>query len=198
MTIADKRTAILQAVEEMVRDRRMHEVTLDQVAEAAHVGKGTIYRYFRNKEDMFFRLATHGHDELCDMIEECAFAGGTASFRKNLEHMCDRISEFFQGRRALMRVMGDHEERMRALHMKSREAFEQRRAKLRSSVAKVLATGIQTGEIRTDVPMETLAHVLLGMIRSRSRPFGHGLKEGPPVSTMVELFLNGAKEKLEK
>ena len=53
----DKRIAIMRAAERLFHNRRFHEVTLEEVAEAAQVGKGTIYRYFADKDDLFFQVA---------------------------------------------------------------------------------------------------------------------------------------------
>ncbi|RPI59812.1 MAG: TetR/AcrR family transcriptional regulator, partial [Planctomycetaceae bacterium] len=65
----DKRLQIMQAAEKLFTSRRFHEVTTDDIAKSAHVGKGTIYNYFKDKDDMFFQMATNGFDELCDLLQ---------------------------------------------------------------------------------------------------------------------------------
>jgi len=44
-------------VEKLFTSRRFHKITVDDVAQAAQVGKGTIYRYFQNKDDLFSQTA---------------------------------------------------------------------------------------------------------------------------------------------
>ncbi len=188
----DKREAILKAAEEMVQNRRFHEVTLDEVAQAARVSKGTIYNYFEDKEDLFFQLATHGHDQLCDAVRDCAASQTPTSFQERLEQVCTRISEFFQSRHALMRVMGDQESRIRALHHKHRQVFKQHRGRLRAAVAKVLAVGIPDGQVRTDVPLEVLAEFLMGLMATRGRAF-HDQEQPPSISLLVDIFLHGVR-----
>ena len=36
----------------------------DRIAKVAKLGKGTIYRYFKNKEELFFSVVDRGLDEL--------------------------------------------------------------------------------------------------------------------------------------
>ena len=49
----DKRATILKAASDVFKGRRFDEVTLDEIAVRAGVGKGTLYLYFKNKEDLF-------------------------------------------------------------------------------------------------------------------------------------------------
>jgi AcrR family transcriptional regulator len=188
---------ILDAVEQMVRDRRFHEVTLDEVAEAAHVGKGTIYRYFKDKDDLFFQLAVHGHEELCAAIKESAADDSGRPFEQRLVAVCERIDGFFRGRHALMRIMGEQTGRMQALHGKYRTEFEQRRAQLRAAVSKVLALGKATDELRNDVPLETLARLLLGLLRARAMEKPEDASSGACLALMVDLFLNGVRARAQ-
>ena len=193
-----KRTAILGAAEQMVRDQRFHEVTLDEVARVAGVGKGTIYRHFKDKDDLFFQLATHGLDELCETIDQSASSGDAVAFERRLLVMCTAISEFFLGRHALLRVMGEHEARVRALHLSKREAFEKHRATLRGAVAKVLALGIPGGRVRTDIPLDVQAQFLLGLMRTRDHAFGHDAEHRLSISVVIDVFLHGVQREVAR
>ena len=82
-TRPDKRLAIMQAAESLFTSRRLHEITLDDVAREAQVGKGTIYRYFQDKDDLFFQTATQGFDELCDLLQQRVQIG-RASWRETV------------------------------------------------------------------------------------------------------------------
>jgi len=192
MASDDKRTAILKAVEQMVQDRRFHEVTLDQVAQAARVSKGTIYTYFSDKEDLFFQLATLGHETLCDAIRQHAAADPSERFQDTLSAMCARIGDFFRSHHALFRVMGDHEGRLHALHATRRQAFQKHLAELWSEVAGVLARGVQRGQVRTDVPLDTQARFLVGLLYSRERAF-QPPQQKPPISLLIDVFLHGVQ-----
>lgn len=52
-----RRKQILAAAARLFASRPFHEVRLEDVAAAARVGKGTLYIYFKSKEDLYGTLA---------------------------------------------------------------------------------------------------------------------------------------------
>lgn len=70
-----KRQAITDAAAALFAQRPFHEVRLDDVAEAAHVGKGTLYVYFKSKEDLYGSLVVEGFSELIDSLRGHAESG---------------------------------------------------------------------------------------------------------------------------
>ena len=104
---AAKRQDIMRAAERLFAGRRYHEVTLDEVAHVAGVGKGTIYLHFKDKEDLFFRLVTSGFDELCEVLKERLPAG--AGFREQLSAAARETTRFFDARRPLVPVRIVHD-----------------------------------------------------------------------------------------
>ena len=50
----EKRRAIALACSELLLEHGINDLTISQIAETAGVGKGTIYEYFENKEDIVF------------------------------------------------------------------------------------------------------------------------------------------------
>ena len=86
----------MQTAERLFTDRRIHEITLDEVAKKAQVGKGTIYRNFEDKDDLFFQVATSGFDDLCDLLQ--TDVEHDAPFSERLLQMALSISAFFEKR----------------------------------------------------------------------------------------------------
>jgi AcrR family transcriptional regulator len=56
----EKRKAVLSAAAKLFAQRPFHEVRLDDVAALARVGKGTLYIYFKSKEDLYISLIRDG------------------------------------------------------------------------------------------------------------------------------------------
>jgi len=181
---------IMQAAERLFTSRRFHEVTLDDVARQARVGKGTIYRYFRDKDDLFFRTAMNGFEELCDVLRTAA--PDEAPFRTQLLGACERVSAFFRGRRPLLRMMHGEESRLHWCRGQLRRQWTAHREKLASAVAEVLRRGAQEGAVRTDVSPRVLAGVLLGILRMQARELAESLGERRSLQLAVTLFLEGA------
>jgi AcrR family transcriptional regulator len=53
----ERRTQILDAAQQVFNDRGFDAATMDEVAEMAQLGKGTLYNYFRTKEDLLGGVA---------------------------------------------------------------------------------------------------------------------------------------------
>ena len=63
-----KRTKILIAAAELFAAQPFHKVLLSNVAEAAGVGKGTLYVYFKNKEDLYLSVLYSGFSQLVERL----------------------------------------------------------------------------------------------------------------------------------
>jgi AcrR family transcriptional regulator len=64
----EKRLKILTAAAELFAAQPFHKVCLSDVAEAAAVGKGTLYTYFKNKEDLYFSVLYSGFTRLLERL----------------------------------------------------------------------------------------------------------------------------------
>jgi AcrR family transcriptional regulator len=55
---------ILDAAAQLFAKHHYHEVRMDDIAAHAGVAKGTVYRYYQDKEDLYLALTIHGIQEL--------------------------------------------------------------------------------------------------------------------------------------
>lgn len=55
---SEKPKQIVDATFRLLRDKRYYEITTDDIAKEAKVGKGTLYRYFTDKDDLLIELAS--------------------------------------------------------------------------------------------------------------------------------------------
>ena len=187
----DKKQRIMQAAEQLFRTRRFHETTLDEIAKAADVGKGTIYLYFTDKEDLIFQAAVDGFDAMCLELREAPPAG--EAFRVTLLRTCEGISIFFRARRPLFRIIlseGDRDMGGGSGGLQRR--WRARRKTMTDAVSAILSRGVATGEIRADVPSGILAEYLLGMLRTRSWELEEWPEAERSLAGVVDLFMNGA------
>src|SRR5688572_22243770 len=60
-----KRRDILAVAARLFGSKPFHEVRLEDIAAEARIGKGTIYIYFRSKEDLYVAI---GRDEFTAMV----------------------------------------------------------------------------------------------------------------------------------
>jgi AcrR family transcriptional regulator len=187
---SDKSQQIMQAAEKLFTSRRFHEITMDDVAKEAGVGKGTIYRYFRDKDDLFFQTATSGFDELCDLLRRKV--PGSACFSEQLLIACRHISSFFAHRRQLLRMIQTEDGRMALCQGEMQERWMDRRRNLVAALAEMIRKGVTEGQIRDDIPAEVLASFLMGMLRTRGRDLGDMPPDMRQHEIVVALFCHGA------
>ncbi|MEX0884931.1 MAG: TetR/AcrR family transcriptional regulator, partial [Phycisphaeraceae bacterium] len=189
----DKRRRIMLAAEQLFTSCRYHEITTDDIAREAKVGKGTLYRLFQDKDDLFFQTAAMGFAELCRLLEEPAERSDETCFRDELVQACRRIGDFFVQRRQLFRMMQSEEGRMPWCKGKVHEQWQQRRQTLVQAVAAILERGAAEGHLRRDLEPTALATVLLALLRTRWRELVD--QQGTPRldhDQVIDLFLHGA------
>lgn len=190
MARRNRREQIMQAVEKLFTSRRFHEITLDDVAQAAGVGKGTIYRYFQDKDDLFFQTATSGFDDLCDLLGRKVPENTT--FAEQLSSACEQIGRFFKRRRQLFQMMQAEEDRIYWFTGTIRDRWTEKRQNLVSAVAEIMRKGVGEGKVRTDIPAEILANFFLGMLRTRARDLTNTPGVTQRHELLVDLFCRGA------
>ena len=185
----DKKHRIMQAAEALFKARQFHEITLDEVAREADVGKGTIYLYFSDKEDLFFQTAVAGFDEMCDLLQKNAPKG--VAFRGGLLWTCQVISDFFRERRPLFRMIQAEGTRVQGRGGGLRQRWLKRRQKLTEALTVIISRGMASGAVRPDVPAEVMAEYLLGMIRTRAIELESAPEPLRSHALMIDLFTNG-------
>ncbi len=67
-----RRSAIVDAAEEVFFSRGAENATMDEVAEKAELSKGTLYLYFKNKNDLFHAIVARALEILFNMFQEAA------------------------------------------------------------------------------------------------------------------------------
>ena len=64
-----KRQTIIQAAIEVFGKKSFRDSNISEIARRANVAEGTIYQYFRNKEDLFFSIPIEKTKEFCAELE---------------------------------------------------------------------------------------------------------------------------------
>ena len=155
-----KQHQIVRAAAEVFATRDFHRVKMDDVAARAGVGKGTLYRYFTTKDDLYFATIFAGLDEIQTEVAALARRGG--STRAVLEAIATGLLRQFWPRRPLLRLLYHYEIRLRGAQGGSWLA---RRRAIADAIAQVFARGADRGEVAADDP-RLAAELFLGMIRS--------------------------------
>ena len=156
-----RREAIVKAAAELFATRPFHEVRLDDVAAAAGVGKGTLYIYFKGKEDLYNSLVLRGFEQLIErMKQQIESAGGSAWDRLGLivngfVGWAKRSPHFFQ----LMRP---------GPLAPPADQYESKRRELVKLIESTIVQGIRDGELcdpRPDLTAQFIPACVRGTLR---------------------------------
>ncbi|MGA2467534.1 MAG: TetR/AcrR family transcriptional regulator, partial [Thermodesulfobacteriota bacterium] len=66
---AAKKQSILQAAIEVFSNGSFKNSSISAIAKRANVAEGTIYQYFKNKEDLFFSIPVEKTIEFCEELD---------------------------------------------------------------------------------------------------------------------------------
>jgi AcrR family transcriptional regulator len=156
---SDKKETILEAAARVFSGKPFHEVLIDDVATAAGVGKGTIYRYFPTKDDLFFAAILHSFDRLSDALAE-SLAQETSP-RRRLERIAREVLSFSWERRELFSLLLNDERRF----AKRDGELQKRREAVSRLAQEAILEGIRRREFR-GIDARIGAELFRGMIRA--------------------------------
>ena len=182
-----RRRKIIRVAERLFAERRFDEVLMENVAAEAGVGKGTLYRYFEDKETLYFAVVMEGFDALVDRLRSADVTGDPVD---RLRQTVAMIVGHLRHDRFFFRLMGRDEGDGRRRGFKAE--WKHRRAALVDEVAQVLRDGAQADvfDIRH---LHTDAQILLGMVRTCMRFNEQGLDDEQAVAEIVRIFTCGIR-----
>jgi AcrR family transcriptional regulator len=180
---AHTKAAILGAAARAFDAKDFHQVLTDDIAATAGIGKATLYRYFRTKEDLYFETLLSGFDELDAAI---AASGPGQTARARLRHIAQEVLRVFWNRSSFYTLMHRNELRFRARE----RLLERRRRRVILSVRAILEDGIASGELRElDVPIA--AEFFMGLVRAALFRRGPNDTHDHLVATLLRIWMGG-------
>ncbi len=148
------RKRLFDAAARVFAEKGFNKATVDEIAEAAEVAKGTVYYYFKGKEELFLFLMEEGMETLRRQIEN---AMCNENVEDSIVKMIDAHIEFFKEYRDLCIILLSE-----AWGISSRqERLQEMLDKYYSSVNRVIDRGIHEKIIRP-VSKEVLCASLFG------------------------------------
>jgi len=155
---AKKRGQILEAASRVFAARVYHLVTMDEIAQVARVGKGTLYRYFPSKEDLYLAIIDDAFALLIDRLEverEAPVSPAVALCR-----MIEAIVGTFARHLPSFRLIQGVEAR---LLLRKKQVIQARRVHIARLLAEVIDRGVEAGAFRK-VDRVLAPSMLIGMV----------------------------------
>jgi len=159
-----RRESIIRAAIEVFSNKEFKAASISEIAQKAGVANGTIYQYFKSKEDLFFSIPIEKTNEFQSQLE-LHLEGISGAFNK-IRKFVWYFLFFFKTNPGYGRIL--------MLDMRVRKSFVKTETYgfLKQSVSQVmniLIEGQNDGVIRQDTDIYILRHLILGIIDMVSR-----------------------------
>ncbi|MGI6567424.1 MAG: TetR/AcrR family transcriptional regulator [Limnochordia bacterium] len=153
-----KRERIKQAALEIFSSRGFANTTVQEIAERAKVGKGTLYTYYAAKEDVLTDLLIDGLTNMGQHIEKKirTLQGSAARLRAIVREQLRYFHEHQSLCRLITREVWGHSDQSSSLAQRVRSGYIK-------MLQEVVENGIKDGELRS-LDSHTVAAALYGMV----------------------------------
>lgn len=195
-----RRNQIVDAAERIIFSKGLEQATMDEIAEEAELSKGTLYLYFKNKNELYLAITQRGSDILNNRFTK-VFAGdhdhsGIELIRllgETYLHFVRENPDYFK---AFMyyESLSEGEE----LQSNYAQTCEENRREAMNLMIRALQIGMQDGTINDSYDPKVLAVVIFSSTRgittmSHMREMGHHFEMlgemDIPVDSLFENFL---------
>jgi len=189
------REEILSAAEKVFAAKGFFPTTMSEIAETAEFGTGTLYKYFKSKEDLYFTLIDEKTDEINRLVKSELLQKTSAIER--IKKVLGLQLEFIERNRDFFRIYTSEGSRFEwTVKDELGKGIHEKMVTYIHILAEVMNQGIEGGEFRALNPMD-LAHALVGIVNSYIFEWLISPQPYPLISkldTVLEIFLGGAQQ----
>ncbi len=152
---------IKEAALRLFSEKGFHNTTITQIADAADLGKGTIYWYWKSKEELAFSLVSDMLRDFLALIEDARDGEGPVVDR--FESLVSRVAELYYRETDYLRLLWKFRvDRSYIFSEDYTEKVASYYARMRKALEDMLEAGMRNGEFREIDPKRT-AFILLGI-----------------------------------
>ena len=194
-----RRSEILGVAERLFASKGFHNTTMAEIAQESEFAIGTLYQFFKNKEDLYYTMVIEKLGLLYSTI-----GNKVSRFRdslKKIEGLIKTQLSFFQDNRDFFAIFIKERGSLEAtVNEDFGEVLRQKYLSFIDLVAQVMLTGIEQSKLK-DLDAREMAWALLGIINSFVfqwiiNPRGASLVSKSVV--IMDLFLRGAGEVIKE
>lgn len=162
-----RRRAMRRAAQFVFAEKGYEQATLDEIAERAEFGKGTLYNYFEDgKEGLLFAIFDEVYDDLHDMIR--ATFGDDAlrhhSFRDAFHALVVRSFEYYEEREELFLILIKEAHRLCfSSDVQKAAYFQEQQHRMLEALVPAVESAMAAGNIAS-LPPQSVAHMMLEVV----------------------------------
>jgi len=189
------RKEILSAAEKVFAAKGFFPTTMSEIAHEAEFGTGTLYKYFRSKEDLYFTIIDEKTEEINRLVKN-ELSQKTPTMER-IKNVLQLQFEFIEKNRNFFRIYISERSRFEwTVKEELGKGIHDKMVAYIKTLSQVIKQGIKEGEFKPIDPMD-LAHALVGIVNSfvfewliSPQPYSLSSK----MDTILEVFLRGVKQ----
>ena len=188
------REEILSAAEKVFAAKGFFPTTMSDIAREAEFGTGTLYKYFKSKEDLYFTLIDEKVEEINHLVK-AELSQKTLAVER-IKKVLGLQFEFFEQNRDFLRIYISERNRFEwTVKDDLGKGIHEKMVTYIDILAGVMRQGVKEGEFKSMNPLD-LAHALVGIANSFIFEWLISPQPYPLISkldTVFEIFLGGAQ-----
>lgn len=185
-----RRRSIAEAARRVIAHRGLIGASMQAIAGEARVAKGTLYLYFKDRDELLEHAATGAFSELLERLQDVAHAGGPLP--ELLRTLVRTKVEFFDQNQDFLRVYVETRHQGEVCGAGQRRRSRPQYQRYLELLSSVLRAAMARGEIKKLDPARLAAFLAEGvsaiLLRRLSEP---GRPAQQDVEWIVDLVLNG-------
>ncbi len=160
----NRKNAILKAAWKLFFDKGFKDVTVESIAKKAELSKGSVYLYFKSKEDIYTQILLSDIDKFHKVMANLIQEGQSSSTM--LMGLANIYTDFFMNDRELFRIMMNY--MLNTDHMNLPEEIDQLIVKATNKTVDIIEEmfkiGIRSGEFSPDIDLRQKRNAIWGLL----------------------------------
>jgi TetR/AcrR family fatty acid metabolism transcriptional regulator len=194
----NKRRRILSSALKLFARKGFEATALEEVARSSRLAKGTLYLYFKDKEDLYAQVVL----DVLDRLEVFVADGLERSegVIEKLHSVAEGQLRFFSGNRDYFRLFSALlTTEAPLLHRKLVSPLLEKRRRLESFLGELVEEGKKEGVIRDDVESQVVVYSFVGMVNQavgrQCRDHRSPAEADRAASAVMSILLSGVSPK---
>ena len=196
----DKFELILSSSRKLIEEIGFSSLTMDKVAQKAGIAKGTVYLYFKDKDDLLEKVLSTGFEKMFERIKN-RVAVESKVIDKLGALISENINHIYENRYFFKTIFLD-EVNVVFLKKKSKESFNLRRKRYSDFIGDIIKSGTESGDFISGLNPAKSGYMLVSLIKTaaiynflndRFEPTPEMIKND--TKEILNLFLHGISVK---
>ncbi len=182
----EKIEVILSAACQLFAENNFQNVSMEEVAVSAGVGKGTLYNYFQSKDDLYFSILRFRLEKLLAVLEEAY--SNRDDFLRNLRSLILHLYSFMSKYHYFHRIWIREEN---SLEQKNNTVILEMRNKILNLIRRVLLQGQYEKLLKKSISMDTSVELIYCIINYMPMNRNPKNKKNITIDFLMEILLTG-------